>query len=264
LSWSLLQIVPTLALAITIGALLWRFPVQTAMVSLGVAMMMDCFDIGREGVTLGISIYIDDIACAILLFAGCTVILRWRKFPPRSFWIVFALFGLAVFNLVRGAGEFGTKAAGNGIRGLTYLIVPPIAFMLLRPALRWDATRVAKVLTVVGLVFTAIALGRWAGALPVPEWSTGDNLRETPRVLNAEYAMVVGQALIAALSLQLGRGFSCQLVLTAPQRMDRNCSWLDLACCPNYPPVGKTMGGSNSRSRFRASDMGCSHAECSR
>jgi hypothetical protein len=205
---SLVQGVTALAALMTIVALLWRFPVQTAITSIGLATALDCFDIGREGWNFGISIYADDIACAILLCAGALAIVRWRKLPPRNWWFVLALFGLVVLNMVRGAAEFGVKPAGKGVRGLTYLIVPPIAFMLLRPALRLDSARFAKWLSFAGSFFAVIALCRWASVLPAPEWALQDNFREIPRVLPAEYAMVLGLAVLAVLYLQLARGFS--------------------------------------------------------
>jgi len=199
---------PVLFSLLTIVILLCRFPVHTAVASIGLAIVLDCLEIGKEGFDLGITIYPYDIACAILLCAGCIAIVRWRKLPSNGWWFAFGLFGLAVFNLIRGAAENGTKPAGNGIRRLTYLIVPSIAFMLLRPALRLDSARLAKWLSLAGLVFAGIAVCRWAGVLPSPEWSSQDNFREIPRVLNAESAMLLGQAFLAVLYLQIGRGFS--------------------------------------------------------
>ena len=205
--WSLVQYAPVLVILVAVATLLWKFPVQTATSSAGLAIALDCFDVGRQGFDLGVSIYSDDIACVILLCAGCISIMRWQKRPSRDWWFALGLFSLTIFNLVRGASEFGLKPAGNGIRGLVYLIIPPIALMLLRPAIRLDPIRLAKWLTLAGVAFAAIGLCRWAGILPSPEWTSQENLREIPRVLNAEYAMVLGQALLAVLGLQIARGF---------------------------------------------------------
>ena len=141
-------------------------------------------------------------------------VVRWRKAPPRGGWIVLALLGLVVLNLARGASEFGVKPAGNGVRTLTYLIVPGIAFMLLRPALRLDPPRLAKWLIVTSLACTAVSLCRWAGVLPGPQ-APQDNLREVPRVLPADYALILCQALLGAFCLWLARGFKSCLLYTS-------------------------------------------------
>jgi hypothetical protein len=201
---SLVQGVVVLTALIVVLVLLWRFPAHTALASVAAATALDCFG-GQDGIDVGISIYPDDIACAILLCAGCMAIVRWRKAPPRSWWFVLALLGLVALNLVRGAAEFGVKPAGNGVRMLTYLIVPAIALMLLRPVLRLDPPRLARWLILVGLAFTAIALGRWAGVLPAP--GVPDNLRDIRRVLHADYTLILCQALLAVFCLQLARGF---------------------------------------------------------
>jgi O-antigen ligase len=69
--------------------------------------------------------------------------------------------------------------------------------MLLRPALRLDARRLARWLVWAGYTLGAIAALRWLGALPMPGYGE-DNLRAVGRALPADYALVIGLALIAA------------------------------------------------------------------
>ncbi len=205
---SLLHYVGIVAALLTLGLLLWRLTAAMAIASLAIAIAMDCFDLGKQGLDLGVFVYPEDVACVILLCAGLLTIVRARKLPPRSAWPLLALFVLMVVNMARGAVQFGVKPSGNGTRDLAYLIIPPLAIMFLRADLQLNWVRLAKWLGLLGLALAVLAASRWADLLPTPASASDDDFREIARVLNSEYAMVLGQALLAALSLQVARGFS--------------------------------------------------------
>ena len=162
--------------------------------------------LGKEGMDVGINVYVDDVACVVLLSAG--VLVAWRKgrFPDSSSWPAFTLFALMAVNLDRGVSEFGWKPAGNGARNLLYLIVPSVALLLLRPALRVNPQRLANLLAGFGSALTAIALCRWAGVLSIPLVAPDDvvrEFREVVRTLGADDALVIGQSLLAIVCVQL-------------------------------------------------------------
>jgi hypothetical protein len=199
----LLTVAAVLAIA---GALLWKYPIQIAVAAVVIAIALDLL-LGVYGIELGINVYADDIACLVLLSAGVCVALRTTRFSPGRCWPVFALFALVLINFARGASEFGLKAAGNGSRSLTYLIVPSVTVALLRPALRVTPQHLALWLTVLGCVLAIVAGCRWAGTLPVPEQVLDEaGNRAVVRVLPAEFTHLIGQALFAIAALQLIRG----------------------------------------------------------
>src|SRR5579872_7229967 len=204
------QYLVLIALLVIGATLLWRYTVQIALTAVVVAIGLDCLQLANEGIDIGITVYVADIACLVLISAGTVVLLRKGRFPDGSSWPVFALFALVTVNLARGASEFGLKPAGNGARiHFAYFIVPSVAWILLRPVARVDPRRLASWLGVLGCTFTIFAVCRWAGALPVPqEVIEGDfgDFREVVRVLPAEYAIVIGQSLLAIISLQLIQG----------------------------------------------------------
>jgi hypothetical protein len=201
------QYLALIALLVIGATLLWQYAVQIALTAVVVAIGLDCLQLAKEGIDIGITVYVGDIACLVLLSAGTVVLLRKGRFPDGSSWPVFALFALLTVNLARGASEFGLKPAGNGARiHLAYFIVPSVAWILLRPITRVDPRRLASWLGVLGCTFTIFAVCRWTGALPVPQEVIEGNFREVVRVLPAEYAMVIGQSLLAIISLQLIQG----------------------------------------------------------
>jgi hypothetical protein len=207
LIWSLTDLCPVIVALALVAGLLWKYPVQIAIGSLAVAVGMDCLQLGSDGVNVGISLYPDDAACLIMLGACLVALLRWRRLPRGNMWPLFALCGLAFFNLLRGTIDFGLKAAGNGSRDLFYLVLPSLALMLLRPALRVDnMRRVAKWLIVVGSVLGIVALCRWLGVLPIPVEYKVDDYREVIRALTSDYALLVLDALLAVLYFQIAHG----------------------------------------------------------
>src|SRR5439155_24891525 len=113
---------------LALGAgLFWRYPIAIALVAVAAPIGLHCLQLGKDGIEVGVNVYIDDIACLLLLCAGAAVVLRKQRLPDGGSWPVFTLFALAAVNLARGAAEFGLKPAGNGVRNLIYLIVPSIA-----------------------------------------------------------------------------------------------------------------------------------------
>ncbi|PYV76642.1 MAG: hypothetical protein DMG96_13475, partial [Acidobacteria bacterium] len=130
------QLLALIAIVAIGTVLLWRYAVGIVLIVIAIAIALDCLMLGKEGMDVGINVYVDDVACVVLLSAG--VLVAWRKgrFPDSSSWPAFTLFALMAVNLARGVSEFGWKPAGNGARNLLYLIVPTVALLLLRPALR--------------------------------------------------------------------------------------------------------------------------------
>jgi hypothetical protein len=186
-----------------LAILLWRFPLHIAIGSLALAIGLDCLGLGDLAVNVYINIGFNDVACVLIMGAALITALRSGKLPAWSSAPIFVLFALAVVNLFRGASEFGIKAAGNGVRDLVYLVVPPIGFLLLGPALRLTPERVAKVFIVIASFLGTVALCRWFGLLPTPEEF---GFRDIARPIPARYALVIGQASLGLLYLHLTRG----------------------------------------------------------
>jgi hypothetical protein len=104
---------------------------------------------------------------------------------------------LVAVTFSRGISIFGLKAAGNSARNLLIFAAPALAIMTLRPVVRLEARRLATLLVLAGSCLSSVALLRWAGALPMPVTLQAD-LREIVRAIPSDYAIVVGQAFIAA------------------------------------------------------------------
>jgi hypothetical protein len=133
--------------------------------------------------------------------------LRKHMFESLS-WPLFILLVLVTVNFIRGAAEFGLKPAGNGIRDIAYLIVPSIILQVVRPVLVLQPREMAKWLVWIGSGFMILAASRWVGVLPTPQdlIESSSGFREVVRVIPSDQAMVVGQALMAILFLQVTRG----------------------------------------------------------
>jgi hypothetical protein len=104
-----------MAILLSASAMFWIYPAQTAVAFLAPAAVMDCLQIGADGINIGVSIYIDDIACLLLVAAAFVVLLRNGATLPKGSSPAFALLGLMVANFARGAANFGIKPAGNGV-----------------------------------------------------------------------------------------------------------------------------------------------------
>lgn len=182
--------------------LLWCRPAIFGLSVLALATILDLFGVLSEGLVLGVNVFVDDLVMMGLLVSGVFATFRTRKFPSAASWPIFLLLLLGLINLARGTMAFSLKSAGNGTRGLAMLLVPAAGVIMVGPALRMDTWRLAKWLGVTGSAFSLVAIARQFGILEIP---TGllDSLREVPRAINAEYALVVGQGLLAIVCLQL-------------------------------------------------------------
>jgi hypothetical protein len=191
------------------GVLLARSPVRVALVVLAITIGLDSVTWPDSfGVGLGVNVYLDDVAILVFLAAGVIVALRRKAAPEVPTWPLFVLLALLAINFIRGASEFGIKPAGNGVRDLASLIVPSIGFLLLKPSLTLPPERIARWFVWFGCGFVLFAAARWIGVLSTPQdliESTSD-FRQVVRVLPAPEAMIVAQALIAILFIQLRNG----------------------------------------------------------
>jgi hypothetical protein len=202
----MMQIVAELAVILTVGSLLlgiaWYRPGWAIFLSLSAAALLDLLRIGVDGLDVGVSIYIDDVACIIILVTGFLVLIRYPQRFGLDLLPCLALLVLVALSFSRGIGVYGIKAAGNSARNLFIFTSSALAIMLLRPTIRLDASRLARWVAWAGFCLSAIALLRWAGVLPTPV-ELSDNMREVIRSIPSDSAIVVGQACIAATYLQL-------------------------------------------------------------
>lgn len=205
-----------LAALLLFAVLIWRHPVLVGFIVLGVAVTLDCLNVGTSGIDVTVSIYLDDIACAALATAAAIVVFRNRGLSHALCWPALILLGLATLNFIRGATIYGVKPAGNGVRTMVYLVIPVVAISAMHQTRRINVPRIVAWLCGASCVFTAVAILRWMGVLPTPEDIVGaDNFRQLTRALPAEYPMMIAQTLIAVLAMQLIRGVRSGGVLTA-------------------------------------------------
>ena len=200
--FSVVQNLALVALGLLCLTLIWRWPGWVAFVTISAAALLDCLQIGTSGVSLGVSLYIDDAAVVILLLAGFLVLLRDHRGLPSDAIPCALLLALVALSFGRGVGAFGLKAAGNSARSLFIFTASAAAVMVLRPVFRLDAGRLARWLGWAGYALSAIAILRWEGALPMPA-ELEETLRDVVRALPADYAFMIGLALIAVLYLQI-------------------------------------------------------------
>jgi hypothetical protein len=194
--------------------LFWRYPAQAGLAFLFVVVVLDCLEIGASGIDAGISLYFDDVACAVLIAGAVIIAGRSGRLPANYCWPALSLFGLAVMNFLRGAPVYGLRHAGNDARAMVYFVIPAMAFSAFRPAFRISAERLVTWLCGASYVLAAVAVCRWLGVLPTPEVFTGD-FRTIVRVLTSSYAMVMALAFIAVLANQIIRGLQATGLLTA-------------------------------------------------
>jgi hypothetical protein len=208
LAFIVLILTATATLVFAIG-MVWMYPARVAVCAFIGALAINCMQLDKRGGGIeqigvavgGMNVYVDDLACVGMLVAGFVAVLRAGLLRLRSTWPLLALFAFAGVNIARGAMELGLKAAGNGGRGLMYLIAAPLAAVLLRPLVVVSPPRLARWLCGLGCVLTVVACGVWSGVLAgLP---AEDDFRTVPRALPADYAMLIGQSLIAATSLHI-------------------------------------------------------------
>ena len=181
----------------------WHRPGWVVFFAISVAALLDLLQIGTDGVNLGVTLYIDDAASVISLGTGLLILKKYPKSFPRDAIPCLVLLGLVVLSAGRGASAFGLKAAGNGVRDLFYFVTSALAIMLLRPAFRLDAIRLARWVVWAGFCLSGIALLRWGGVLPIPVNPFQDDFREVVRAIGADYAFIVGLAFIASIHFSL-------------------------------------------------------------
>jgi hypothetical protein len=197
------QLLAVLAGGSLIFILAWHRPVWVIFAVLATDALLDLlFQASIDRVNLGVNFNIDDAAFIVLLGTSFLLLLQYRKNIPRDAAPCLTLIVLVVLSFVRGVSTWGLKAAGNDTRNCLYFATPALAIMLLRPAFRLDAVRLARWVGWFGLCIGAVALLRWARLLPTPI-ELDDPLREVVRTLPSDYALLVGQAFIAAIYLQL-------------------------------------------------------------
>jgi hypothetical protein len=185
--------------------LLRRWPGWVAFATVVLAALLDCLEIGVNGVPLaGVNIYVDDVAALVLLTAGLFGLVRYRRGLPGDAVPCVVLLALAVIDFARGIGPFGLKDAGNTSRDIFEYAAPAAAIMLLAPLFRLPPRRLARWIVWAGYALSAVAALRWAGRLPMPvALAETSGLREVIRALPSDYACVIGLALIAALQIQI-------------------------------------------------------------
>jgi hypothetical protein len=185
--------------------LLWRFPAEVSLFVLAAVVVLKALGIELVELNLGVTVYQDDLACLAMIAGAAIVAARNRTLPLHLCRPALILLELAGVNFLRGALLFGPRPAGNGVRVLVFFIVPFLALSVVGPALKVTFSRAAAWLCGAACLFTGVSLGRWTGILPVPE-SLLIDFRQIPRVMGAEYPMIIGQALIVIVGLQLSRG----------------------------------------------------------
>ncbi|MCU1325304.1 MAG: hypothetical protein JWN34_674 [Bryobacterales bacterium] len=198
-----------------VALLLWRWPVAFAGASVVAAAFADLIGIGKKGFEMGVTVYPTDLACAALVVSCVVVAARFRSVPRDLCWPALILLFLGVLNFARGVVVFGIQAPGNGARDLVNLVLPAVAFTAFGPAIRMTVDRLTGCLSWVSIALAALALARWAGVMPMPATDFTDDFRSIERVLPSDAAMIIGQALIAVLGLQMMRGFRTTLLLFA-------------------------------------------------
>ncbi len=202
----LIQLVLLLSVLCAAAFLLWKYPVAVAVGSIAGAILADVIGIGESGFQLGgISMYPLDLSCAALVACCIVVALRTRSLPRDICWPALLLLGLGFLNFGRGALTYGLKASGNDARQFINLVLPVVAFSFLSGAVRLNVDRLIMFLAVASLGLALISAARWAGLLAMPD-VYDEEFRTVARVLPSDYAIVIGQALIGVVGIQLIRG----------------------------------------------------------
>jgi hypothetical protein len=198
-----------------ISFLMWKYPVGLTLTLIAAAALSQLTGIGASGMQFGVDLYPLDIACAALIACCAIVFLRTGSLPRDVCRPALILLGLAILNFGRGVLVFGLKAPGNYARGLIYLILPVVVFSSLGAGIRITVERLVTGLSIAASILATVSVARWAGVLPIPEEMAGDDFREVARVLPADYAMVIGLALIGLIGLELMRGFRPKGIMIA-------------------------------------------------
>jgi hypothetical protein len=175
----------------------WQWPGYVVFTAIVATAVLNLLEIGNAGIDIGVNLYADDVAIVIILITCCMVSLKHRKPLPRDILPCFLLLLFILQSFIRGVVTYGSKPAGNSVRNLLAFVTPAFVIMVLRPAFQLDVARLARWLRWAGYLLSVVAVCRWAGVLPTP----GDVLergREVTRVIQSDYAFVVGLAFLAS------------------------------------------------------------------
>lgn len=184
-------------------ALLGRWPASTAFAIACAVVLLDCLNVGTNGLTLGgVNFYLDDLALAVLVMAALLVLVHYRRGIPRYAFPCLILLFVASADLFRGIATYGLRTAGNNSRDIFCFAIPPAAIMLVQPIIRFDSSRLIRSLTWIASALTLIAVMRWGAVLPMPAGLI-DDFRDVVRAIPADYSMVIAMSFIALTYLQL-------------------------------------------------------------
>ena len=183
----------------------WHRPGWIIFVTITISAVLELLQVGVDGMHLGIfgvNLLVGDAATIFLLGTSLLLLYQYHTSFPRDTLPCLALLALLTLSFGRGLSTFAHQAAEDGVRDQLIFATPALAIMLARPAFQLDTIRLARWFSWAGFCLAAIALFRWAGLLPIPV-ELNDSLREVVRSLPSNYAVIVGQAFIAAIYLQL-------------------------------------------------------------
>jgi hypothetical protein len=151
-----------------------------------------------------------------MLSAYAAVVVAKRRYRSVLIcWPALALVALGIMSFARGALAYGIQPAGNGVRSVIYLALPLAALSITASDIRVTSVRLIVWLGGLALLFSLVAIGRWSGVVPMPEYEFVDDFREIERVLPADYPMLIGYALIGLLGWQIAHGIRIQYLLLA-------------------------------------------------
>lgn len=199
---ALIEWVAVMVAAFPLFVVAWRWPLWTVFIAILGGAGLDLLWTDLNGVDIGVNLYADDAACAVLIVTGFLACFRFRRQLSGEIVPALILLVIVVVSFARGISQFGLKSAGNSARNLTSFALPGLVIMLLLPAFRMDVGRLARWMVWVGLSLSSVALLRWVDVLPTPA-GLQENMREVVRAIGADYAIIIGLALISAIYLSL-------------------------------------------------------------
>lgn len=199
----LLYLIPAMAMLIGMALPLVSRPRAGAVL----VMALFCCDtlfVSVPPITLGVQIYLSDIAFGVLFVAVTLRCMTGRAKLAGARWIPVCLFLLFFVALTRGFALYGAKDAGNESRGWFYFLSGVLyfsSFNLSAQMRRWLTTA----WLVVSVAIMGLAIFRWmatiAGLSIATQWEGvgGSEIR----VLNAGQAYFLAMAFFASVFLNL-------------------------------------------------------------
>jgi hypothetical protein len=123
--------VAQLGVALAVGLLcllvIWYRPGWAVFTAISTGALLDCLQPDAPGVDLGVNVYVQDLACLVLMTTGFVLLIRYRKGIPRDAMPCLLLMVLVVLNFGRGLSTFGLNQAGNGVRGFVAFTAPALS-----------------------------------------------------------------------------------------------------------------------------------------